>query len=171
MSGEPHTERARQNGFCRPPTISSFLYPWVGETQVRKAAASYTGPFWKACWTAESFRVEGEASGLKTHTIVPFFSQAVKGREVPMRCRMQDFFCATDQSPQHSFLFRFLAASVFVLQSGSHPVAMATFRLLTFQASIPVSGYRWLQGSIPTRKSLHLCEKSKHKYASGLCHE
>lgn len=134
MSGEPHTERARQNGFCRPPTISSFLYPWVGETQVRKAAASYRGPFWKARWTAESFRVEGEASGLKTHTTVPFFSQAVKGREVPMRCRMQDFFCATDQSPQHSFLFRFLAASVFVLQSGSHPVAMATFRLLTFQA-------------------------------------
>lgn len=45
---------------------------------------------------------------------------------------MQGFFVL--QTRVHSTASCFLAVSVFVLQSGSHPVATAMFRLLTFQA-------------------------------------
>lgn len=81
----------------------------------------------------------------------PFLLSGCQSQRGTMRWRVQDFFCATDQSPQHSFLFHFLAASVFVLQSGSHPVAMATFRLLTFQAFhtcvwVPLCKRLYLQG-------------------------
>lgn len=110
MSGVPHTERAGQNGFCCPQLARSYTPGWERLTSGKLLPPTEGHSGRHVGLQSYSEWKERRLQDWRLTITVPFFSQTVKGREVPMRWRDAGLFCATDQSPQHSFLFLFLSS-------------------------------------------------------------